>query len=193
VGICFGLIGGAAIIILSVKHSAIILTAVSIYAVALAAMLTISGAYNMWPVCDTKWIFRRFDHSAIYLLIAGTYTPLIAQLRNGLPSLILLAALWLSAGIGIMLKLMLPGRFDRLAIALYLVLGWCGVVAYSTFFALLPSLTFHLLAAGGILYSVGVIFHVSRAMRFQNAIWHAFVLLGAACHYAAILQYVALA
>jgi hemolysin III len=195
IGFCFSLIGGLIIIFLvaseSTKPTAVL--AVSIYAITLFAMLGISAAYNMWPVSDTKWVLRRLDHSAIYLLIAGTYTPFIAQLSNRSVSLGLLMVVWLTAGVGVALKLMLPGRFDRVAIVLYLLLGWCGVAVYGSFFALMPNLIFWLLAIGGALYSLGVIFHILSNLRFQNAIWHAFVLCAAICHFAAILEYVALA
>lgn len=195
IGFCLSLIGGIIIIVLvaseSTKPAAIL--AVSIYAVALFAMLGISAAYNMWPVSDTKWILRRFDHSAIYLLIAGTYTPFIAQLSDRSVAGGLLTVVWLTAGVGVALKLMLPGRFDRVAIVLYLLLGWCGVAVYGSFFAVLPNLIFWLLAIGGALYSLGVIFHILSNLRFQNAIWHACVLLAAICHFAAVLEYVALA
>jgi hemolysin III len=195
IGFCFSLIGGIIIIFLvaseSTKPTAVV--AVSIYAITLFAMLGISAAYNMWPVSDTKWVLRRLDHSAIYLLIAGTYTPFIAQLSNRSISGGLLTVVWLTAGVGVALKLMLPGRFDRVAIVLYLLLGWCGVAVYGSFFALLPNLIFWLLAIGGALYSLGVIFHVLSNLRFQNAIWHAFVLSAAICHFAAVLEYVALA
>jgi len=87
----------------------------------------------------------------------------------------------------------LPGRFDRLAVVLYLILGWSGVMFCGPMVASLPSLTFWLLAAGGVLYSMGVIFHLWRRLRFQNAIWHAFVLLAAGCHYAAVFEYAVLA
>jgi hypothetical protein len=80
------------------------------------AMLALSAAYNMWPVSPAKWVLRRFDHSAIYLLIAGTYTPFLAQMKSVLASAGLGLGVWLSAVIGIALKLALPGRFDRLAI-----------------------------------------------------------------------------
>jgi hemolysin III len=193
VGICFGLIGGALLVILSAGHSPTIVAALSVYAASLAVMLGISGAYNMWPVSNTKWLLRRFDHSAIYLLIAGTYTPLIAQSKITLSSSVLLIVLWMTAAVGIILKLVAPGRFDGVAIVFYLILGWCGVFAYDSVFAILPSLIFWLLAAGGLLYSAGVSFHLLSSLRFQNAIWHVFVLLGAACHYAAVLKYVALA
>ena len=85
------------------------------------------------------------------------------------------------------LKLALPGRFDRLAIVLCLLLGWSGVIAYDMLASALPSVSLWLLAIGGILYSLGVVFHVWRGLRFHTAIWHGFVLLAASCHYAAVL------
>jgi hemolysin III len=94
---------------------------------------------------------------------------------------------WLSAVIGIALKLALPGRFDRLAVILCLLLGWSVVIAYDSFASALPSASLWLLAIGGILYSVGALFHVWRGLRFHNAIWHGFVLIAASCHYSAIL------
>jgi hemolysin III len=194
IGICLGLIGAVIIIVIASHSTKIVaIASVLIYAAGLLAMLGFSAAYSMWPVSHTKWILRRFDHSAIYWLIAGTYTPFIAQLKNSFASGGLLTGVWLTAGIGVVLKLMLPGRFDRVAVVLYLLLGWSGVMAYESVFASLPSLTFWLLAAGGMLYSMGVIFHLWRSLRFQNAIWHAFVLLAAVCHYTAVLEYAALA
>jgi hemolysin III len=192
IGVCFGLIGAVVITVVVATHATknVVTAAVLIYTITLAAMLGFSAAYNMWPISSTKWILRRFDHSAIYLLIAGTYTPFVAQLKDSFASGGLLTGVWLAASVGVMLKLALPGRFDRLSIALYLMLGWCGVMIWS-FIASLPHLTFWLLAAGGALYSIGVVFHIWRSLRFQNAIWHAFVLLAAACHYAAVLEYTA--
>jgi hemolysin III len=195
-GICSGLIGAVIIIIIVIaSHSTkiVTITSVLIYAAGLVAMLGFSAAYNMWPVSPTKWVLRRFDHSAIYLLIAGTYTPFIAQLKISFASGGLLTGVWLTAGFGIVLKLVLPGHFDRVAIVLYLLLGWSGVMVYGSVIASLPSLTLWLLAAGGVLYSMGVIFHLWRSLRFQNAIWHGFVLLAASCHYTAVLGYALLA
>src|SRR5205807_10544331 len=111
IGICLGLIGAAIIVVLVATHStrSVVAASVLIYAITLIAMLGFSAAYNMWPVSHTKWILRRFDHSAIYLLIAGTYTPFIAQLRNSFASGGLLTGIWLTACIGVILKLLLPG------------------------------------------------------------------------------------
>lgn len=92
---------------------------------------------------------------------------------------------------GIILKLLLPGRFDRLAVVLYLLLGWSGVVVYEPIMAALPRLSIWLLGLGGSLYSVGVVFYAWQSLRFQNAIWHAFVLGAACCHYLAVLYCVA--
>jgi hemolysin III len=194
IGICFGLIGAVVLIAIASHATKVVaIESVLVYAAGLLAMLAFSAAYNLWPVSRTKWILRRFDHSAIYVLIAGTYTPFMAQLKISFASGGLLTGLWVTAGLGVVLKLVLPGRFDRAAVALYLLLGWSGVMFCGSAIASLPRLTFWLLAAGGALYSMGVIFHLWRNLRFQNAIWHAFVLLAAGCHYAAVLEYAVLA
>ena len=165
---------------------------VLIYVAGLLAMLGLSAAYNMWPVSPRKWLLRRFDHSAIYLLIAATYTAFIAQMKVDMTTVGLLLGIWSVAIAGMVLKLAFPGRLDRVSIGLYLLLGWSGMMAYEGF-ATLPMLTLVLIGAGGLLYSVGVVFHLWERLRFQNAIWHGFVVIGAFCHYAAILDCVALA
>jgi hemolysin III len=164
--------------------------AVTIYVVCLMAGLGFSAAYNLWPISATKWILRRFDHSAIFLFIAGTYTPFLIQVKEPLVSVGLLTGVWLIAWTGVWLKLRYPGYLDRLSIGLYLALGWSGLLAMKSIVAELPSTALSLLVIGGVLYSVGVIFHVWERLRFQNAVWHAFVLLAAACHYAAVMNLV---
>jgi hemolysin III len=165
---------------------------VLIYVAGLLAMLGLSAAYNMWPVSPRKWLLRRFDHSAIYLLIAATYTAFIAQINVEMTTLGLLLGIWSVAIVGIVVKLAFPGRLDRVSIGFYLLLGWSGMMAYDGF-ATLPRLALVLIAAGGMLYSMGVVFHLWKGLRFQKAIWHGFVVIGAFCHYAAILDCVALA
>src|SRR6201999_1215699 len=166
------------------------IVAVSIYVAGLLSMLVLSATYNLWPVSPTKWVLRRFDHSAIYVLIAATYTPFILELKNSVFSIALLVGVWCVAIFGIVLKLGWPGRFDRLATGLYLVLGWSGIMLYNSGIGSLPTLALWLVLAGGALYSLGVIFHSWRRLRFQNVIWHCFVLLGAACHYTAVMDLV---
>jgi hemolysin III len=158
-----------------------------IYGLGLIASLGISFAYNIWPVSPAKWILRRFDHSAIFILIAGTYTPFLVA---ALPDPLILAnliGLWAVAVFGIVLKCGLPGRFDRLTILLYLAMGWSGVMLVSRLLSVLSLATLVLILIGGIIYSLGVIFHVWEKLRFQNAIWHGFVVTAAGVHYAAVL------
>lgn len=190
-GVIAGVIAATALIVVAALFaSPAEIAAISIYAAGLLAMLCLSAAYNLWPVSPRKWLLRRFDHSAIYVLIAATYTPFMAQIADRWIAGALLIGVWSVALIGILLKLFLPGRFDRLSVGLYLGLGWSGVVAYEAVAAALPHLSLWCLAAGGVLYSLGVIFHAWRRLRFQNAIWHGFVLVAAGCHYAAVLDLV---
>lgn len=156
------------------------------YLFGLMVMLACSAAYNLTPPSQLKWILRRFDHSAIFLLIAGTYTPLLPFLPNAAQGWILGLVTWLGAAFGIAVKFLFPGRFDRLAILVYLALGWVGVTAAGAFAQVLPPQVLSLIIAGGILYTVGVIFHIWENLKFHNAIWHGFVAAAATCHFAAI-------
>ena len=156
------------------------------YLFGLMVMLACSAAYNLTPPSQLKWILRRFDHSAIYLLIAGTYMPFLPFLPDAAQGWTLGLVTWLGAVFGITVKFLFPGRFDRLAILVYLALGWVGVTAASAFAQVLPPLVINLIIAGGILYTVGVIFHIWESLKFHNAIWHGFVAAAATCHFAAI-------
>ena len=186
-GVLLALVGAVALVLVAIKMKPFEVAPTLIYIIGLVTMLVISAAYNMWPISPTKWLLRRFDHSAIYLLIAGTYTPFLALMKSGLAFAGLSIGIWSSALFGVFLKLALPGRFDRLSIALYLLLGWSGVIAYDYFAPAIPSSSLWLLAIGGIFYSLGTIFHLWEQLRFQNAIWHGFVLIAASCHYSAVL------
>lgn len=194
IGVVLGVVGAA--VLLAIAFSAarsIEAGSVVIYVIGLLSMLGASAAYNLWPVSPRKWLLRRFDHSAIYLLIAATYTPFLLRMESGPVPGALLIVVWLTAAIGITLKLRWPGRFDRLSIVLYLVLGWMGLLAYAPVAEALGPLTLWLIAIGGALYSVGVIFHVWQRLRFHTAIWHGFVLSAAGVHYTAVLSCVLLA
>jgi hemolysin III len=191
IGILAGLIAATVLVVLTAVYaSALSIVAVSIYVGGLLSMLVLSATYNLWPVSRTKWVLRRFDHSAIYMLIAATYTPFILEMTDSVRALALLVGVWCVAAFGIVLKLGWPGRFDRLAVGLYLVLGWSGSVLYDSGAGSLPKVALWFVLAGGALYSLGVIFHSWRRLRFQNVIWHCFVLLGAACHYTAVMDLV---
>lgn len=191
VGVIFGLIAATVLVVLTAVYASVLdIVVVSIYVAGLLAMLSLSATYNLWPVSRTKWVLRRFDHSAIYVLIAATYTPFIMETRDSVFAVVLLAGVWCVAVFGIVLKLRWPGRFDRLSVGLYLALGWSGMMLYDSVVTALPKISLWLVLAGGALYSLGVIFHSWRRLRFQNVIWHCFVLLGAACHYTAVMDLV---
>ena len=191
IGVFGGVVAATVLIVLTaVFASAYEIVSVSIYAAGLLAMLGFSAAYNLWPVSRSKWLLRRFDHSAIYILIAATYTPVFVQLQDRVFAMSLLAGVWSVAVVGVLLKLFFPGRFDRVSVGLYLAMGWSGIIAYDAGLSSLPHLALWFILAGGLLYSFGVVFHAWQRLRFQNVIWHCFVLLGAACHYTAVLDLV---
>jgi hemolysin III len=191
IGIVAGVVAATVLVVLTAIYAtALDIFAVSIYVAGLLSMLVLSATYNLWPVSPTKWVLRRFDHSSIYLLIAATYTPFIVELKDSIFAIAVLIGVWCIAIFGIVLKLGWPGRFDRLSVGLYLALGWSGLMLYGSVVAALPKMALWCVLAGGVLYSFGVIFHAWRRLRFQNVIWHCFVLLGAACHYTAVLDLV---
>jgi hemolysin III len=111
-------------------------------------------------------------------------------MKDSIFAIALLIGVWCVAIVGIVIKLAFPGRFDRLAVGLYLAMGWSGMMLYDKVVAALPTMALGFMVAGGVLYSLGVIFHAWQRLRFQNVIWHCFVLLGAACHFTAVLDLV---
>lgn len=188
VGLACALIGVTAMIFYaSVWSTSGQLVAAWIYGAGLVATLSISFLYNLYPVSQTKWFLRRFDHSSIYILIAATYTPFLQRGWDDPYLFGMLIGIWSIAIVGVLIKCVFPGRFDKLAILLYLAMGWSGVFAAGPLLSQLTETTLVLILIGGIIYSLGVIFHVWEKLRFQNAIWHGFVVTAAAVHYSAVL------
>ncbi|MCQ1777606.1 hemolysin III family protein [Neorhizobium galegae] len=188
VGIVFALVGATALIFYATvwsSHGEI--AAAWIYGLGLIICLSISFTYNIWPHSRTKWVLRRLDHSAIFILIAATYTPFLQRGAHDPWIFAMLLAIWATAIFGITLKCLFPGRYDKLAILLYLAMGWSGVMVAGTISQYLPAVTIWLIVIGGFIYSLGVIFHVWERLRFQNAIWHGFVVAAAAFHYGAVM------
>lgn len=189
VGIVLAIAAGSALLSLSAFYAGPgEYIATIFYVVSLLTVLSVSLAYNLWPLTPAKWILRRFDHAAIYLLIAATYTPFLAQLDDAAMTGWMIAVVWGAAIAGMAIKLFLPGRFDRLAILFYLAIGWSGMIVVRPLLETLPPVTIGLILAGGIVYSAGVVFFIWRELRFQNALWHGFVVTGAGLHCAAIID-----
>ncbi|WP_164898423.1 hemolysin III family protein [Mesorhizobium sp. M7A.F.Ca.MR.362.00.0.0] len=163
--------------------------AAAFYVVSLLTVLSVSMTYNLWPVSSPlKWVLRRFDHAAIYLLIAATYTPFLAQLEGSPLARWMIVLVWTAAVLGIAIKVFFPGRFDRLAIGFYLAIGWSGIILVKPLVQTLPTTSIALIVAGGIVYSCGVIFFAWKGLRFHNALWHGFVVTGAGLHLAAMVD-----
>jgi hemolysin III len=160
--------------------------ALTVYGVGLLAMVGCSALYAYGRGSRLRRLYRHLDHAAIFVMIAGTYTPFTVISIDTGHGLRLLVLVWSIALLGVLLKLMAPRRFEALSVPLYLVMGWAVVSDPGLVFNL-PVPVAILLVAGGLFYSVGVVFHLAR-IRFQEAIWHGFVLLGAMCHYAAIVR-----
>lgn len=162
----------------------------SVYGVTLIAGFLASGIYHFTPWEPLRPVFRRLDHAAIYLKIAGTYTPLVFMIGS-VTSYLVLGAVWILAAVGVTRKLFFWANPHRNGITLYLVMGWLSVLLMGSLYAILPGAALGLIAAGGLLYTAGVIFHVWENLKFSNAIWHGFVLSASACFFIAIALAVA--
>lgn len=191
VGIIIALVAGAALLAGALPHAGFGESIAAIfYVVSLLTVMTVSCVYNLWPArSPAKWVLRRLDHAAIYLLIAGTYTPFLIGLDDPVITPMMLAIVWTCAICGIAIKVLLPGRFDRLAILFYLAIGWSGVLVIGRLLETLPERVLLLVALGGVVYSLGTIFFVWKSLRFRTALWHAFVVAGAALHLAAVTDF----
>lgn len=164
----------------------IVLATVSIYCAALLGLIVASAAYHFSPYGPLKEILARVEHGAIFVMIAGTYTPFAVN-RLGYPvGGIILTAIWLLAACGVAIKVFWPVRFDRLRIPLYLVMGWLIVTVMHPLSASLAVFDFWLLVAGGLVYTVGVLFHVFERLPYHREIWHVFVVTAAGLHFSAI-------
>lgn len=158
-----------------------------IYGAGLLTSFGFSAAYNMTLHARTRAVLRRLDHAAIYLLIAGTYTPMALLGLGGTAGAWLCAAIWALAALGMVMKLGFFHRFERAGFWLYLGMGWLGVAALWPLIAALPTAPLVLLGVGGAIYTLGSVFYSLKRLPFQRAIWHGHVIAAAATHYAAVV------
>lgn len=161
---------------------------VSIYCAGLLSMILASAAYHLSREGRTKEVMRRIDHAAIFIMIAATYTPFAANRLGGAIGITLLAAVWLCATAGVILKLVFPRRFERISLVFYLGMGWMIVAVIRPLAASVAAVDLWLLVAGGAVYSVGVAFFLAERMPYHKVIWHGFVLAAVALHFAAIAR-----
>ncbi|UXI01273.1 PAQR family membrane homeostasis protein TrhA [Photobacterium sp. TY1-4] len=191
-GMIFGIVGLVLLLNQAIDAGAdgLSITSLSIYGSSMILLYLASTLYHAIPSERAKRALKTFDHCAIYLLIAGTYTPfLLISLRTPL-AITLMAVIWSIALVGIVLKIAFVYRFKRLSLITYLVMGWLALVAVYPLALSLSTGGLVLLGAGGLVYSLGVIFYVWDRVPFNHAIWHLFVLGGTVCHFCSIYFYV---
>lgn len=166
------------------------IVACSLYGASLIALYSASTIYH--AVCSRRWkrVWRVVDHSAIYLLIAGSYTPFTLVSLRGAWGWSLFGVVWGLTLIGILFKVWFVDRVPVISTIVYLLMGWLVIVAVKPLFAAVPHAAIAWLAASGLLYTTGVAFFAWQRLPYHHAIWHAFVLAGSVCHYVAVLYYV---
>ncbi|CAA6800830.1 MAG: COG1272: Predicted membrane protein hemolysin III homolog [uncultured Sulfurovum sp.] len=174
----------------SIKGTTIDIVSVAIYGATLIILYGSSTLYHAITHTEVKRLLQKFDHSAIYFLIAGTYTPVLLLSVGGVAGWTLCIIEWSIALIGISLKFLYPNRFEVFSLLAYVVMGWLVVVIFETFKNGIDPVGFWLIVAGGIAYTGGIIFYVKDNIVYFHTIWHLFVLLGSVLHFFAVLLYV---
>ncbi len=192
VGALLAIIGGSVIVTLAaVFGGAREVVACTIYAVSLFLLYTMSTLYHAFPFPKVKYVFRVFDHSTVFLLIAGTYTPfMLITLKGSTKGIVIFVVVWVAALVGITLNAINLKKFAKLSLVLYIVMGWGVVFAIPDVVAALPPAALWLLILGGVGYTGGVAFYLAKKVKYMHSIWHLFVLLGSVLHYICIAKYV---
>ena len=191
-GVVLGVVGLILLLIRAFDHQADMLTIASmaVYGSSIILLFLASTLYHSITTEKTKRLLKTLDHCAIYLLIAGSYTPfLLVSLRTPL-AMGLMAVIWGIALVGIIMKIAFVYRFKRLSLVTYLAMGWLSLIVVYQLAMNIEMGGLVLLAVGGVIYSLGVIFYVAKRIPYNHAIWHLFVLAGCACHFFAIYLYV---
>ncbi|MCL4120690.1 MULTISPECIES: PAQR family membrane homeostasis protein TrhA [Vibrio] len=191
-GVVLGVVGLILLLIRAFDYQADMLTVASmaVYGSSIILLFLASTLYHSITTEKTKRLLKTLDHCAIYLLIAGSYTPfLLVGLRTPL-AMGLMAVIWGIALVGIIMKIAFVYRFKRLSLFIYLAMGWLSLIVVYQLAMNIDIGGLVLLAVGGVIYSLGVIFYVAKRIPYNHAIWHLFVLAGCACHFFAIYLYV---
>jgi len=185
-------IGGLAVLVAfaALAGSARAIVGVSVFGATLILLYVASTLYHSIPWIPAKRVFRALDHAAIFLLIAGTYTPFTLVSLKGPWGWSLFGVIWGLAILGILFDLTPLGRWRPLRVVIYLAMGWLMVIAFRPLMHHLAPGGLVLLVLGGVAYSAGALFYLWRRMPYNHAVWHAFVLAGSVLHYFAVLFYV---
>ena len=163
----------------------------TVFAITVVLLYSTSMLFHAFPRNRAKRVFQVLDHSAIYLLIAGTYTPFTLGVLRGDWGWILFGLVWSMAIAGILLKVLGGIRYNTLSTLVYIAMGWVVVIAADTVWALVPGWGIFWLFAGGVAYTLGAVFFLAERVRYFHFVWHLFVIAGTACHFIAVLWYAA--
>ena len=188
-GFLAALIALPVLVLGAVRHGAAPTVGASVFAATMALLYFTSTLYHALAPGRAKRVFHVLDHGAIYLLIAGTYTPFTLGVLRGPWGWTLFGLIWALAVAGIVLKSVGGVRHPRLSTALYLAMGWLILAVARPLWQAMPGRGLLWLAAGGVAYTAGVGFYAARRMRYAHFVWHLFVLAGTACHFVAVLRY----
>ena len=161
----------------------------SVFATTMVLLYLVSTLFHALPQCRAKRVFQILDHAAIYLLIAGTYTPFTLGVLRGDWGWTLLGLVWGMAVAGTVLKALGGVRYTTLSTWTYLAMGWLVVIAAKTVWTLVPGWGLFWLIAGGVAYTAGAVFFMAERIRYFHFVWHLFVVAGTACHFIAVLRY----
>ena len=185
-------IAGLIVLVVSAARSGDpwLITSRAVYATTLVLLYAASTLYHALATTRARNVMQRLDHSAIYLLIAGTYTPFALVSLRGTWGWVLLVPIWVVAVLGVTLKSVFGPRWPVISTVLYLVMGWTAILAIKPLLTHVAPAGLIWLAAGGLAYTGGVVFYAWEKLRYSHALWHLFVLAGSACHFVAILRYV---
>ncbi|RDV28172.1 hemolysin III family protein [Alteromonas aestuariivivens] len=186
---CIAAIAGLVFMLLRAED-VLAITAAAVYGSTLILMFLSSTLYHAIHHNRAKGVLKLFDHSAIYLLIAGTYTPLLLVSIGGWLGITMTAVIWALALGGVIFKLVARHEFPKVSVATYLLMGWIALGLIYPLYLALPGTGLWLIVAGGVCFSIGVFFYVSKKVKYTHAIWHLFVIGGCCCHYFSIYYYV---
>jgi hemolysin III len=184
--------GVPVLVVAAARHgSAATIVGASMFGATMVVLYLASTLYHALPDTRAKHVCRLIDHAAIFLLIAGTYTPFTLGVLRGPWGWTLLGLVWTLAGVGILMKLLAGPGSPVLSVGLYLLMGWLVVIAAGPLMEHVPMPGLAWLMAGGLSYTAGVVFYSARRVPYAHFVWHLFVIAGSACHYVAVLLYAA--
>jgi len=194
IGAILALVGLGSLLTIGIQQNEpLIIISFTVFGLTLVLLYTMSTLYHSFHPPELKQIFQKLDHLSIYLLIAGTYTPYMLVSLGDSNGPLMLSVVWGLAAIGILLEIYSPKRNESLQIVIYLLMGWVCTLEYSTLKAAITTAGIAWLTAGGIAYTVGIIFYVMddlNKLRHAHGIWHLFVLIGSICHFISVVGYV---